>query len=397
MNLEYVISGLTMGIDDLYYNPKVAAPYIHHMNNKIQSMNNKYDNQNISILFNALTETASAEAANYPFCTIEPNTGIVSVPDKRLKLLSELAQSQKIIPAQMQFVDIAGLVSGASKGEGLGNKFLAHIREVDAILHVLRCFEDEDITHVETNIDPLRDAEIIETELMLADIESLDRQMQNLAKKVKANEKDAKIDLVLMEELYSMLSDGKSIRLGNFSEEKHKKIKNFNLLSSKPILYVCNVSEEDAAYGNNLSKTIFEKAIQEKCEAVIISGAIESEIALLDNEEKNEFLKDLNLEESGLARLIRAGFGLLNLITFFTIGPKEARAWTLKDNSTAPEAAGVIHTDFQKGFIKAETISYNDYIKFETEQAAKDAGRVRIEGSEYKVEDGDVFHFRFNV
>ena len=350
-----------------------------------------------STLFNALTETASAEAANYPFCTIEPNTGIVSVPDKRLKLLSELAQSQKIIPAQMQFVDIAGLVSGASKGEGLGNKFLAHIREVDAILHVLRCFEDEDITHVETNIDPLRDAEIIETELMLADIESLDRQMQNLAKKVKANEKDAKIDLVLMEELYSMLSDGKSIRLGKFSEEKHKRIKNFNLLSSKPILYVCNVSEADAAYGNNLSKTIFEKAIQEKCEAVIISGAIESEIALLDNDEKNEFLKDLNLEESGLARLIRAGFGLLNLITFFTIGPKEARAWTLKDNSTAPEAAGVIHTDFQKGFIKAETISYNDYIKFETEQAAKDAGRVRIEGSEYKVEDGDVFHFRFNV
>ena len=350
-----------------------------------------------STLFNALTETASAEAANYPFCTIEPNTGIVSVPDKRLKLLSELAQSQKIIPAQMQFVDIAGLVSGASKGEGLGNKFLAHIREVDAILHVLRCFEDEDITHVETNIDPLRDAEIIETELMLADIESLDRQMQNLAKKVKANEKDAKIDLVLMEELYSMLSDGKSIRLGNFSEEKYKRIKNFNLLSSKPILYVCNVSEADAASGNNLSKTIFEKAIKEKCEAVIISGAIESEIALLDNDEKNEFLKDLNLEESGLARLIRAGFGLLNLITFFTIGPKEARAWTLKDNSTAPEAAGVIHTDFQKGFIKAETISYNDYIKFETEQAAKDAGRVRIEGSEYKVEDGDVFHFRFNV
>jgi len=350
-----------------------------------------------STLFNALTETASAEAANYPFCTIEPNTGIVSVPDKRLKLLSELAQSQKIIPAQMQFVDIAGLVSGASKGEGLGNKFLAHIREVDAILHVLRCFEDEDITHVETNIDPLRDAEIIETELMLADIESLDRQMQNLAKKVKANEKDAKIDLVLMEELYSMLSDGKSIRLGNFSEEEYKRIKNFNLLSSKPILYVCNVSEADAASGNNLSKTIFEKAIKEKCEAVIISGAIESEIALLDNDEKNEFLKDLNLEESGLARLIRAGFGLLNLITFFTIGPKEARAWTLKDNSTAPEAAGVIHTDFQKGFIKAETISYNDYIKFETEQAAKDAGRFRIEGSEYKVEDGDVFHFRFNI
>ena len=350
-----------------------------------------------STLFNALTETASAEAANYPFCTIEPNTGIVSVPDKRLFLLSELAESQKIIPAQMQFVDIAGLVSGASKGEGLGNKFLAHIREVDAILHVLRCFEDDDITHVENNIDPIRDAEIIETELMLADIESLDRQMHNITKKARANDKDAKADLLIMEELYKHLSDGTPIRLLNLSLEKVKRIKVFNMLSSKPVLYACNVSEKDAATGNNFSKLVFEKANNEKAEAVVISGSIESEIALLDDDEKSEFLKDLNLEESGLTRLIRAGFGLLNLITFFTIGPKEARAWTLKNNSTAPEAAGVIHTDFQKGFIKAETISYEDYIKFKSEQAAKDAGRARIECSEYKVVDGDIFHFRFNV
>jgi len=350
-----------------------------------------------STLFNALTETASAEAANYPFCTIEPNTGIVSVPDKRLFLLSELAESQKIIPAQMQFVDIAGLVSGASKGEGLGNKFLAHIREVDAILHVLRCFEDDDITHVENNIDPIRDAEIIETELMLADIESLDRQMHNISKKARANDKEAKADLLIMEELYKHLSDGTPIRLLNLSFEKVKRIKVFNMLSSKPLLYACNVSEKDAATGNNFSKLVFEKANKEQAETVIISGSIESEIALLDDDEKSEFLKDLNLEESGLTRLIRAGFGLLNLITFFTIGPKEARAWTLKNNSTAPEAAGVIHTDFQKGFIKAETISYEDYIKFKSEQAAKDAGRARIEGSEYKVVDGDIFHFRFNV
>ena len=350
-----------------------------------------------STLFNALTETASAEAANYPFCTIEPNTGIVSVPDKRLTLLAELASSQKIIPAQMQFVDIAGLVSGASKGEGLGNKFLAHIREVDAILHVLRCFEDEDITHTQNNIDPIRDSEIIETELMLADLESLERQMQNLAKKAKSNDKEAKNDIIIMEELYSILSKGIPIRLGNLSEDKIKRIKLFNLLSSKPILYVCNVNEADASSGNHLSKAVFDKATNEKAESVVISGAIESEIALLDDDEKKEFLKDLNLNESGLSRLIRAGFGLLNLITFFTIGPKEARAWTLKNDSTAPEAAGVIHTDFQKGFIKAETISYDDYIKHKSEQATKDAGRVRIEGSEYKVIDGDVFHFRFNV
>jgi len=350
-----------------------------------------------STLFNALTETATAEAANYPFCTIEPNTGIVAVPDKRLKKLSELANSQKVIPAQMQFVDIAGLVSGASKGEGLGNKFLSHIREVDTIVHVLRCFEDTEITHVENTIDPLRDSEIIETELMLADLDSLDKQIQNLSKKAKSNDPDAKKDLALMQNLHVLLSDGKPIRSADFDKDKLKKIKTFNLLTSKPVLYVCNVSEEDAVLGNKFSKIIFDKAIQENCVSVIISGAIESEIALLNDEEKNEFLADLNLKESGLNRLIRKGFDLLGLLTFFTIGPKEARAWTLKKDSTAPEAAGAIHTDFQKGFIRAETISYDDYLNYKSEQAVKDSGRMRVEGSDYIVQDGDIFHFRFNV
>ena len=350
-----------------------------------------------STLFNALTETATAEAANYPFCTIEPNTGIVAVPDKRLKKLSELANSQKVIPAQMQFVDIAGLVSGASKGEGLGNKFLSHIREVDAIIHVLRCFEDTEITHVENTIDPLRDAEIIETELMLADLDSLDKQIQNLSKKAKSNDPYAKKDLALMQNLHVLLSDGKPIRSADFDKDKLKKIKTFNLLTSKPVLYVCNVSEEDAVLGNKFSKIIFDKAIQENCVSVVISGAIESEIALLNDEEKNEFLADLNLKESGLNRLIRKGFDLLGLLTFFTIGPKEARAWTLKKDLTAPEAAGAIHTDFQKGFIRAETISYDDYLNYKSEQAVKDSGRMRVEGSDYVVEDGDIFHFRFNV
>ncbi len=350
-----------------------------------------------STLFNALTETATAEAANYPFCTIEPNTGIVAVPDSRLKLLSELAKSQKVIPAQMQFVDIAGLVSGASKGEGLGNKFLSHIREVDALVHVLRCFEDADITHVANSIDPLRDAEIIETELMLADLESLDRQIQNLSKKAKSNDVDAKNDLLLMKELSVFLSDGKPIRLADLTLDKIKRIKNFNLLTSKPVLYACNVNENDAAKGNNFTKTIFDKAGVENCDAIIISGSIEAEIAMLNDDEKNEFLKDLNLKESGLSRLIKTGFRLLDLITFFTIGPKESRAWTLKNNSTAPEAAGIIHTDFQKGFIRAETISCEDYLNLKSEQAAKDSGRMRIEGADYVVKDGDVFHFRFNV
>ena len=350
-----------------------------------------------STIFNALTETVTAEAANYPFCTIEPNTGIVAVPDTRLKKLSELANSQKVIPAQMQFVDIAGLVSGANKGEGLGNKFLSHIREVDAIIHVLRCFEDTEITHVENTINPLRDCEIIETELMLADLDSLDKQIQNLSKKAKSNDPDAKKDLALMKDLHVLLSEGKPVRLASFDYEKMKKIKTFNLLTSKPVLYVCNVSEKDASLGNEFSKVILEKAKQENCVAVIISGAIEAEIALLNEEEKNEFLMDLKLEESGLNRLIRKGFDLLGLLTFFTVGPKEARAWTLRKDSTAPEAAGTIHTDFQKGFIRAETISYDDYLTYKSEQAVKDSGRMRVEGSDYIVQDGDIFHFRFNV
>ena len=350
-----------------------------------------------STLFNALTETSSAEAANYPFCTIEPNSGIVSVPDKRLTSLSELVQSQKVIPAQMQFVDIAGLVSGASKGEGLGNKFLSHIRETDAIIHVVRCFENTDITHVENSINPLRDSEIIDTELMLADLESLERQTQNISKKVKSNDSDAKNDLDLMKKLSRFLSDGIPIRLVDLTDEEIKKIKTFNLLTSKPVLYACNVNEDDASNGNDFTKKISDKAKTENCDSIIISGSIESEIAMLDENEKKEFLKDLNLEESGLNRLIRTGFNLLDLITFFTVGPKETRAWTIKNNSTAPEAAGIIHTDFQKGFIRAETISYDDYLNFKSEQAVKDAGRMRVEGADYIVKDGDVFHFRFNV
>ena len=350
-----------------------------------------------STLFNALTETSSAEAANYPFCTIEPNSGIVSVPDKRLTSLSKLVQSQRIIPAQMQFVDIAGLVSGASKGDGLGNKFLSHIREVDAIMHVVRCFENIDITHIEKSINPLRDAEVIDTELMLADLESLDRQTQNLSKKAKSNDTDARKDLDLMKKLSKFLSDGIPIRLIEFTNEEIKKVKTFNLLTSKPVLYACNVNEDDASNGNDFTKKIFDKAKTENCDAIIISGSIESEIAMLNETEKKEFLKDLNLEESGLNRLIRTGFNLLDLITFFTVGPKETRAWTIKNNSTAPEAAGIIHTDFQKGFIRAETISYDDYLNFKSEQAVKDAGRMRVEGADYIVKDGDVFHFRFNV
>jgi len=350
-----------------------------------------------STLFNALTETSSAEAANYPFCTIEPNSGIVSVPDKRLNLLSNLAQSQKTIPAQMQFVDIAGLVSGASKGEGLGNKFLSHIREVDAIIHVVRCFENTEITHVDNCIDPLRDSETIDTELMLADLESIERQSQNLSKKTKSNDVDAKNDLILMKKLSEFLSDGIPLRLTNLTDEEMTRIKTFNLLTSKPVLYACNVSEDDASKGNNFTKNIFDKAKTENCDAIIISGSIESEIGMLEETEKKEFLKDLNLEESGLNRLIRAGFSLLDLITFFTVGPKETRAWTIKNKSTAPEAAGIIHTDFQKGFIRAETISYDDYLNFKSEQGAKDAGRMRVEGADYIVKDGDVFHFRFNV
>jgi len=352
-----------------------------------------------STLFNALTETAAAEAANYPFCTIEPNTGRVAVPDPRLEKLAELAGSKAILPTQLEFVDIAGLVRGASKGEGLGNQFLANIREVDAIAHVLRCFASDDITHVEGSVDPLRDAETIETELMLADLDSLERRVAPLEKKAKSGDKDAKVQVAIMTRLLEALRDGKPARtIDDWSVEEQKIVNSLQLLTTKPVLYVCNVDEASAAEGNEYSAKVFEMAKAEGAVAVVISAAIEAEIAQLGSaEEKAEFLETLGLEEAGLARLIRAGYSLLDLLTFFTVGPKEARAWTVGRGAKAPQAAGVIHTDFERGFIRAETISFDDFVACGGEQGAKDAGKMRVEGSEYLVEDGDVFHFRFNV
>jgi len=351
-----------------------------------------------STLFNALTETAAAEAANYPFCTIEPNTGRVAVPDPRLDALAALAQSQNIIPTQLEFVDIAGLVRGASKGEGLGNQFLGNIREVDAIAHVLRCFEDSDITHVDGDVDPVRDAQTVETELMLADIDSIERRMTALVKKSRGGDAESKADLALLEKLLAHLSDGKPARSADgLTDAEQKRLPQLQLLTAKPVLYVCNVAESDAATGNSYSQKVADMAATQQAGHVIVSTAIEAEISQLDASDKGEFLAELGLEEAGLARLIRAGYGLLNLLTFFTVGPKEARAWTVANGATAPQAAGVIHTDFQRGFIRAETISYDDYIACKGEAGAKDAGKFRVEGAEYKVVDGDVFHFRFNV
>ena len=351
-----------------------------------------------STLFNALTETAAAEAANYPFCTIEPNTGRVAVPDPRLDQLAILARSATVIPTQLEFVDIAGLVRGASKGEGLGNQFLANIREVDAIAHVLRCFEDSDITHVEGSVDPIRDADTIDTELMLADIESLERRMAALVKKTRGGDADAKRDLALMEKLLPQLSEGVPVRRGTgLTQDETARLPQLQLLTSKPILYVCNVAEAEAATGNAHAEAVAARAAEEGAAHVVVSAAIEAEISQLDAEDKTMFLSELGLEEAGLARLIRAGYGLLDLLTFFTAGPKEARAWTVAAGATAPQAAGVIHTDFQRGFIRAETISFDDYVTCEGESGARDAGKLRIEGADYKVCDGDVFHFRFNV
>lgn len=351
-----------------------------------------------STLFNALTETAAADAANYPFCTIEPNTGRVSVPDPRLDALAALANSANVIPTQLEFVDIAGLVRGASKGEGLGNQFLANIREVDAIAHVLRCFEDSEITHVEGDVDPIRDAATIDTELMLADLDSLERRMAALVKKSRGGDAEAKSDLALMEKLFAQLSDGTPARRASgLTEAEAERLPYLQLLTSKPVLYVCNVAEGDAATGNDFSAKVAAHAAEEGAAHVVVSAAIEAEISQLDPEDKAEFLGELGLDETGLARLIRAGYGLLDLLTFFTVGPKEARAWTVEAGATAPQAAGVIHTDFQRGFIRAETIAYADYVAGEGEAGAKEAGKLRIEGSEYKVVDGDVFHFRFNV
>jgi len=351
-----------------------------------------------STLFNALTETAAAEAANYPFCTIEPNTGRVAVPDPRLDALAALAGSKNIIPTQLEFVDIAGLVRGASKGEGLGNQFLGNIREVDAIAHVLRCFDDSEVTHVDGDVDPVRDAQTVETELMLADIDSLERRMAALVKKSRGGDADSKADLALMEKLFAHLSDGKPARsTAGLSAAETARLPQLQLLTAKPVLYVCNVAEGDAATGNAYCETVAEMAAQDNAAYVIVSAAIEAEISQLDAADKGEFLAELGLDEVGLARLIRAGYGLLNLLTFFTVGPKEARAWTVANGATAPQAAGVIHTDFQRGFIRAETISFADYITCKGESGAKDAGKFRVEGSDYKVVDGDVFHFRFNV
>jgi len=350
-----------------------------------------------STLFNALTNTAAAAAANYPFCTIEPNVGQVPVPDPRLLKLAAIAGSKEILPTQLSFVDIAGLVRGASKGEGLGNQFLANIREVDAIIHVLRCFEDDDITHVEGVIDPVADAETVETELMLADIDSLTKRQAGLERRIRGQDKEAKILMALVEKLLALLEEGQPARVLEAADaEEQKMISELQLLTAKPVLYVCNVSEDDAACGNEMSRRVDEKAAAENAVSVIISAALESEIAQLDDpEEQKAFLEDLGLGETGLGRVIRAGYDLLHLITYFTVGPKEARAWTVTQNTKAPRAAGVIHTDFEKGFIRSETIAYDDYIACNGENGAKDAGKMRLEGKDYIVEDGDVLHFRF--
>ncbi|MEI6987050.1 MAG: redox-regulated ATPase YchF [Rhodospirillaceae bacterium] len=351
-----------------------------------------------STLFNALTATQAAEAANFPFCTKEPNVGRVGVPDPRLDRVCAIAKSARIIPTQLEFVDIAGLIRGASKGEGLGNQFLANIREVDAILHVLRCFEDGDITHVEGSIDPLRDAETVETELMLADLDSLERRLTAAQKRAKGADKDAKALVALMEPAYAALQAGRPARTVTVADDDKALWRTLQLLTAKPVLYVCNVEEAAAAVGNPLSALIANKAATEGAASVVISAAIESEVAQLnDADEKREFLAALGMEETGLNRVIRAGYTLLDLITFFTVGPKEARAWTVHRNSRAPQAAGAIHTDFERGFIRAETIDYDSFVRLGGEQPCKDAGKMRQEGKEYIVQDGDIFHFRFNV
>jgi ribosome-binding ATPase len=352
-----------------------------------------------STLFNALLSTMQAEAANYPFCTIEPNVGRVSVPDERLGKLAAIANSAQIIPTQLEFVDIAGLVRGASKGEGLGNQFLSHIREVDAIIYVLRCFENDDITHVEGSIDPMRDSEIIETELVLADLESLEKRLPNMQKKAKGGDKEAIAQTALMERVLKVVAEGKAAREVELKDAAEKReLANLQLLTSKPMMYVCNVDEDSAAGGNSLSAKVEAMAKKRGVPCVIISARIEAEIAMLETDaEKTEFLATLGLPETGLARIIKAGYSLLDLITYFTIGPKEARAWTIIKGTLAPGAAGVIHSDFEKGFIRAETIAYGDYIAANGETGAKEAGKFRLEGKEYAVKDGDVLHFRFNT
>ncbi|MEO1041882.1 MAG: redox-regulated ATPase YchF [Pseudomonadota bacterium] len=347
-----------------------------------------------STLFNALTKTAAAQAANYPFCTIEPNVGDVAVPEPRLEKLAAIAGSAEIIPSRLQFVDIAGLVRGASKGEGLGNQFLANIREVDAVAYVLRCFDDDDITHVEGRIDPVADYETVETELMLADLESLEKRRVNLEKKAKGQDKEAKETLSLVDKALVPLREGRPARVAEIEPSEIKAWNGLQLLTTKPVLFVANVDEDNAGQGNAYSDSVFGEAEKQGAVAVVISARIESELATLDDEEATEFLQEIGLEEPGLHRLIRAGYDLLGLQTYFTAGPKEARAWTVRRGALAPEAAGVIHTDFETSFIRAETISYQDYVQFDGEVGAKEAGKQRIEGKDYVVQDGDVMHFR---
>jgi hypothetical protein len=349
-----------------------------------------------STLFNALTQTAAAQAANYPFCTIEPNVGDVAVPDPRLDTLAKIAGSAEIIPTRITFVDIAGLVRGASKGEGLGNQFLANIREVDAVAHVLRCFEDDDITHVEGKIDPISDAETVETELMLADLDSLEKRLPALEKKAKGGEKEAKEVVALVMKAVTLLREGKPARLAELTAEERGPYSQLGLMTAKPVLYVLNVEEASAASGNVISAKAEEMARKQGAGCVVISARIEEEVAQLPAEQREAFLSDLSLDEPGLNRLIRAGYELLGLLTFFTVGPKEARAWTVTKGSRAPQAAGVIHTDFEQGFIRAETIAYTDYVAGNGEAGARDAGKFRLEGKDYVVADGDVMHFRFN-
>ena len=350
-----------------------------------------------STLFNALTQTAAAQAANYPFCTIEPNVGDVAVPDPRLETLAKIAGSAEIIPTRITFVDIAGLVRGASKGEGLGNQFLANIREVDAIVHVLRAFEGTDITHVEGRVDPVADADTVNTELMLADLASLERRVQPLRKKAASGDKEAKIEAALMELALAELSAGRPARLAKVPKGQERAFKALNLMTAKPVLYVANVEEASAATGNLHSQRVEELARSEGARAVVIAAAIEAEIAILPDEEEHEFLASLGLAEPGLDRLIRAAYGLLGLITYFTAGPKEVRAWTIPCGTRAPQAAGTIHSDFERGFIRAQTIAYDDFIRLGGEQGAKEAGKARDEGKDYEVHDGDVMLFKFNV
>ena len=348
-----------------------------------------------STLFNALTRTAQAQAANYPFCTIEPNVGEVAVPDSRLGVIAEIAHSAQIVPTRITFVDIAGLVRGASKGEGLGNQFLANIREVDAIAHVLRCFADDDISHVEGRIDALADMEIVETELMLADLESLEKRVAPLDKRIRGQDKEARQTLELVERALEVLRAGRPARLVEVAAEERRAFQALNLLTAKPVLYICNVEEADAAGGNEMTRAVEQRAAELGAGAAAICAVIEAEIAALSEAEQLEYLASIGLAERGLDRVIAKGYALLGLITFFTAGPKETRAWTVPAGTTAPRAAGAIHSDFERGFIRAETISYDDFVALGGEQGARDAGRMRLEGKDYRIEDGEILHFRF--